>query len=876
MVTTAYRAPETRRRTWPLLAVLLWAASALATPAFAALGATATSDDQPLAGGPSLVKVTWRVELGPVRTLTVSSPIGRFDGEVRDTFGGMLERKNVSGRLVFMEVVRIPARVSLAALEAGAPVVLRRRFDVARVNGPPETATATLRLAVPAPQVALRVRPPSRRASLCASDRLTFRWTVTTENVAPLEVESAGGTLIADGREIAFVESPLAGLATGRLDLSETFDVFPEALRGALAGQGSVEYRRRFVARGGGLERTLADSVTLELPDGEIAVTVTSTPTSLALERSNVVALRWRATGTAPCLELVSSAVEVTTTSGQVLAILPRPLRFPAVGGTTERLTLPAALVQNLLDRGETEVVLARDLRVRVPSATEVHEGFDFVYGTDGIFTGQRGTFRRSVRLPWAGLGEDAAIARLALYFEGGEAFRRVPRGAPLTAIAEVTTSGQGPIRGTWEVADPASALGRPVFRPLRVVAKPASLDGTTRFVLPDLPTDQPGPHVLRLRLASPRLVGEEPVLRYEVHPQWRPEPTAEPVDSGLGAPPEPVPLEEGDPVEEREILVLVAGEVAAKKVEELGLEVKMRYRLETRWPLETGEPLVLTVLRTPAGVPVAEVLRQIRRLDPRLWADANDLYAPQDKKPRDSLPAALLDRIEDWKAKSGGKLLRKLGPANCGMVDAPGHLRAILEVLGSDCKDLSRGFYGGGEGGGFLPESISALDVALGLDQMINEKYPYGLIGVAGRANWILRLLLYAHAESDLESLLIAPFDNDCRPRHSFPATSPLVRGVLAVTKETNEGKKGRECGALVYACNLQGERRSEMSFAVEIPAEACIEIDAQDEPCNSYAVPVLATAFRILGKDAESSDSAGDDGTWPPELRFFQRCTP
>lgn len=861
MVKAGTRAVGSRaRRAWPILTVLLWTALGLGTPA-AALNVTASSDDTPLAGGASLVTVTWQAELGPVRTLGVSSPIGRFDGEVRDTFGGMLERKNVSGRVVFMEVVRVPARVTLAALEAGAPVVLRRRFEVARVNGAPESATATLRLAVPAPRVALRVRPPSHRASLCASERLTFRWTVTTENVAPLEVESAGGTLVADGREIAFVESPLAGLATGRLDLSETFDAFPEALRGALAGREIVEYRRRFVARGGGLERTLADSVTVELPDGGIAVTVTvtSTPTSLALERSNVVALRWRATGSAPCLELVSSEVRATTASGRVLATLPRPLRFAAAGGTTEHLTLPAAFVQSLLDRGETEVLLARDLEIRVPGAS----------GDEA----QPRVLRRSVRLPWAGLGEDAAIARLALFFEGGEVFRRVPRGAPLTAIAEVTTSGQGPIRGIWEVADPASALGRPVFRPLRVVAKPASLDGTTRFVLPDLPTDQPGPHVLRLRLASPRLLGEEPVLRYEVHLQWRPEPTAEPVDSGLGAPPEPVPLEEGDPVEEREILVLVAGEAAAKKVADLGLEVKMRYRLETRWPLETGEPLVLTVLRTPAGVAVAEVLRQIRRQHPRLWVDANDLYLPQGEGDEPLSPEVLKSLARHWQTEFGKcrKRVRTLGPEQCGIVDAGSHLRnlkqALREILpDSDCTAISRGFADDEPGGGFLPESISALEVTLGLEELIGM--PYVLIGVSGRSNWILRIFVFAGAKSG--SLFLAPFHNECLPRNSFPATSPYARGVLAVTQDRSGALKG--CGSSEVQ-DLLEVAGGDDHYAIEL---STVNVRLPNAPGNSYGVPFLAAAFHVLGENAPNWSPAGNGGTWPPDLRVFQPCSP
>ncbi len=109
------------------------------------------------------------------------------------------------------------------------------------------------------------------------------------------------------------------------------------------------------------------------------------------------------------------------------------------------------------------------------------------------------------------------SVERMALHFDDDSTVRLLARGAKLHASADVTYGGAGQVVGVWEVADPTSTLGTPVFRPLQVVRRHLGAGGQATLHSPQLPTDQLGLYVLRLRITDPGVAFDIPEIRYFV-----------------------------------------------------------------------------------------------------------------------------------------------------------------------------------------------------------------------------------------------------------------------------------------------------------------------------------------------------------------------
>jgi hypothetical protein len=112
------------------------------------------------------------------------------------------------------------------------------------------------------------------------------------------------------------------------------------------------------------------------------------------------------------------------------------------------------------------------------------------------------------------------SISRLALSFDNDAPVRVVERKQALRANAEVTFNGSGMLQAVWEIADPASTSGEPIFRPLSLVRQHLVGSDNETVTSPALPTDTVGLYLLRLRITDPLLGFDIPVIRYFVTDQ--------------------------------------------------------------------------------------------------------------------------------------------------------------------------------------------------------------------------------------------------------------------------------------------------------------------------------------------------------------------
>jgi hypothetical protein len=239
------------------------------------------------------------------------------------------------------------------------------------------------------------------------------------------------------------------------------------------------------------------------------SATVSPETVSAPFNRPGTLTLRWTVTaGTAsPAPVLAQSpGLQIFAPGGRVLGQVPRLLQgtVPPGGSAvlTETVQLPRSLLQTLHS--------ARDPEGNPFPFFEVRRTFSGAIST--VMSSPANLF-----LTGGGGGGVFDIARLALNFEDQSTVGLIPRGDRLHAVLEVQFTGSGQLAGRWEIADPASTAGQPMFRPLRL--ERTSLVGaqTLRIHSPELPTDLEGAYLLRFQVTSPRTDFDPVIIRYLV-----------------------------------------------------------------------------------------------------------------------------------------------------------------------------------------------------------------------------------------------------------------------------------------------------------------------------------------------------------------------
>jgi hypothetical protein len=108
-------------------------------------------------------------------------------------------------------------------------------------------------------------------------------------------------------------------------------------------------------------------------------------------------------------------------------------------------------------------------------------------------------------------------LTAMSLTFDNGSPVRVLERKEKNRAQANLGFSGVGLLQGMWEVADPSSTAGEPVYRPLSQVRQYLNGISPQSIQSPDLPTDRTGLYLVRLRVTDPAPGFELPVIRYFV-----------------------------------------------------------------------------------------------------------------------------------------------------------------------------------------------------------------------------------------------------------------------------------------------------------------------------------------------------------------------
>jgi len=99
-----------------------------------------------------------------------------------------------------------------------------------------------------------------------------------------------------------------------------------------------------------------------------------------------------------------------------------------------------------------------------------------------------------------------------------GALFKIFNKGASPRVKANLSYTGSGVLRGVWEIAEPSSTIGTPVFHPLTHVRKFLSQLGQITIYSPRLPGHLTGLYLVRFRITDPQASFDSPVIRYFIN----------------------------------------------------------------------------------------------------------------------------------------------------------------------------------------------------------------------------------------------------------------------------------------------------------------------------------------------------------------------
>jgi hypothetical protein len=95
------------------------------------------------------------------------------------------------------------------------------------------------------------------------------------------------------------------------------------------------------------------------------------------------------------------------------------------------------------------------------------------------------------------------SLGRIALRFSDNTSIKIIQPDTSIMAVADISFGGTGLLDAMWEIAEPVSTMGQPVFVPMRPVRQLLSAGGTINLQSPPLPTQKQGLHIVRLSILS-------------------------------------------------------------------------------------------------------------------------------------------------------------------------------------------------------------------------------------------------------------------------------------------------------------------------------------------------------------------------------------
>lgn len=357
-----------------------------------------------------------------------------------------------------------------------------------------------LPLATEAALLGASAQPTQRQLLANQDNNWAVNWTVTSDSAHFAGAASPVARIVdpAGGATLATVGGSLSQGGTGPFLFGE-FVAIPQATVQAWQASGlrRVILVRDFSPASGG--STVRGQQVLILPAvvGALrAVKIQPAQRQLLASQNNPLPLAWQVVASAGYSAGVTSsqAQVIDPASGGVLTTLGG--RLAADGGgpflLREELELSEASVRGWYARGLRRLILQREF---IGGSSRVRGQITLNLVSSGL---------RASRENHSG---DLLVQRLSLSFSDNQRVKVVPADTDLLAKVLLAYSGNGLLEGRWQVAEPGSTEGKPVYRTLTLVRSYLRNAQQSSINSPPLPTDKAGKYRVRFCVTNRELI---------------------------------------------------------------------------------------------------------------------------------------------------------------------------------------------------------------------------------------------------------------------------------------------------------------------------------------------------------------------------------
>lgn len=452
------------------------------------------------------VLLSWSVSTNGAHTGGASSPNAQlFDVATGSPLGaaGMNLNQPGAGPFIFSDTLSLSVTQVRAWQSQGINQIdVRRSFS--DVTG--RMVTGSMRLTVPERGniTGASVSPLQSSLSATSNNAVMLNWRVTATATYTSGVTSTPAQLInpVNGQVIGSLGGGLNAMGSAPYNLPENLQITTGMVQ-SWQNQGITQVR---------VERQFSDAATGDLVQAAHVMLVPARANfsgarvspaqrQIYANQATEIQLSWQvATGSGHVNGVVSAGARILNpASGSVLMNLGGVLSATGSGPFlfTESLSLNDLQMQALLASNNPRLVLERVFSdplgggsTRAYMTLQVHRS-----GLD------------AARSPTFG---ELQIRSLQLAFDTGNDQTLVDPEQKLTALLTLGYSGSGMLEGRWQLAEPGSTDGLPLFRTLTLVRQ--NIAGNQRLTLesPVLPTLRAGKYLLRFCVTNRNLIPED------------------------------------------------------------------------------------------------------------------------------------------------------------------------------------------------------------------------------------------------------------------------------------------------------------------------------------------------------------------------------
>lgn len=357
----------------------------------------------------------------------------------------------------------------------------------------------TLPMAAEAVLLNTSAQPAQRQLLATQDNNWAVNWRVTSDSSHSGGAVSTQARIVnpSGGATLATVGGTLSQGGSGPFMFGE-FIALPQATVQAWQASG---LRRVLLVRdfadlsGGGVVRG-QQVLTIPVAGALRAVKIQPAQRQLLASQNNPLSLAWQVVASDGYSGGVTSvqAQVVDPASGSILTSLGS--RLSASGGgpflLNEQLELPAGIVQGWYERGLRRLVLQREF---VGGASRLRGQITLNLVSSGL------------RAPRENRAGELLVQRLSLSFSDNQRIKVVPPGEGLMAKVLLAYSGNGLLEGRWQVAEPGSTEGKPIYRTLTLVRSYLRDAQQSTINSPPLPSDKAGKYRVRFCVTNRELV---------------------------------------------------------------------------------------------------------------------------------------------------------------------------------------------------------------------------------------------------------------------------------------------------------------------------------------------------------------------------------